>query len=89
MHKLKYVHGTFKVSQFCFQTNQCNILLLISHAKCCIHAYHNAPVKQWRDSQPHHLQNQKNIPKSCTRSLWHVSDRLLCWPMLSQCLMNL
>jgi len=32
--------------------------------------HHNALVKQWRDSQPHHLQNQKNIPKSssCTKT---------------------
>jgi len=67
MHKLKHVHDTFKVLQFSFHTNQCNILLLISHSKFYIHSYHNAPVKQWTDSQPHHLKNQKNIPKSCTR----------------------
>jgi len=32
MHKLKHVHDTLKVSQFSFHTNQCNILLLISHS---------------------------------------------------------
>ena len=51
MHKLKHVHDTFKVLQFSFHTNQCNILLPISLSKFYIHAYHNAPVKQILISQ--------------------------------------
>jgi len=39
-----------------------------------LHSYHNAPVKQWTDSQPQHLENKKSIPKSCASSPWHISD---------------
>jgi len=59
MQDMKHVHNTFKVSRFSFHTNQCNILLVISPSKFYIHPYHNPSVKQWTDSQPHHLQNQK------------------------------
>jgi len=30
--------------------------------------------------------NKKRIPKSCTSSPWHISDRSECWPIPSQCL---
>jgi len=32
------------------------------------------------------IHNKKSIPKSCTSSLWHISDTSECWPMPSQCL---
>jgi len=67
MHKLKQVHDTFKVLQFYFHSNHCihcNIWLLNQHSKFYIHITIGAPVKQWRDSQPQHLQNQKKHYKS-------------------------
>jgi len=60
MPKPKHVHDTFKVSHFPFHTNQCNSLLLISHSKFHIHAYHNAPINA--QILNHYLQNQKKIP---------------------------
>jgi len=81
---------TFKVLQFAFHPNHCihcNIWQLNIQNFTFISIGHNVPVKQWTDSQPHSIfKTKKSIIKSCTSSPWHISDRLECWPMPSQCL---
>jgi len=77
MHKLKQAHDTFKALQFSLHANHwihCNIWLLIQHSKLYIHITISAPVKQWRDSQPRHLQNQKKHSKFMHKQPWHISD---------------
>ena len=82
----RYVQGlTVFLSTQSLQYLTTNLTFKWSYLHLC--TYHNAPVTQRTVSQPQHLQNQKSIPKSCATSPWHISDRLECWLMSSQCLM--
>ena len=55
-----WVHDTFKVLQlFLFTLTTTFTAIFDYKSKFYIHITINAPIKQWRDSQPQHLQKQK------------------------------
>jgi len=75
MHKLKYVHDTFKVLQLSFHPNHCIFATFLTTNLTfkILHSYHNAPVKQWTDSQPQHLQNKKKAFQNHAQAALDIS----------------
>jgi len=64
MHKLKHVQYMIQRSySFLFTLSMAFIAIFEYNSKFYIDITINAPTKQWRDSEPQHLQKQKKQSK--------------------------